>query len=166
MLGGLPGLPHLPDFGLEDLGQLIYLLKHLVNSLHPFTPSGQWGQGYGGFGDHHPKSCIKPPELGFKVFRYSPDAGILIDLNDGIGDPGRGNGDPSHFYPWLQDEHNGALYVGVLNGNPNPLNPLPAVLSLFGDDPFTPTLHTSGPEIWRWVNGKVWDFSDGETASA
>ncbi len=143
------------EFYRDNPEQLFHLMRYFAKSLDKFSPSAHWwkpGHDYGGFGDHYPKPCIEPPELGFKVFRHNPDSGDLVDLNDGVGDPGRGNGEPGHRYPWAQEEHQKTLYVGVLNGNPNPLHILPAALSLFTEIPFAPTLHSTGPEIWRWVD--------------
>ncbi len=141
------------EYYVDHPEELPHFLSQLGKVPHTFNPSGHWWKPGGGQACCLPKPCVEPPELGFKVFRYIPENGLLIDLNDGIGDLGRGNGDPGHRVPWAQEVHDRSLFVGVLNGNPNPHQTLPAAFSLFTDElPFAPTLHSSGPEIWQWVN--------------
>jgi hypothetical protein len=111
-------------------------------------------------------SGIVPPSevlgFGLKVWKvdtadYAPGAVAptagLIDLTDGVGDPGPGFGNPANRYPWSMTVEGDDLFVGVLNGNALPLNLLFNVASLL-DDPTQPlnfpTLFTEGPEIWRW----------------
>lgn len=151
------------EYYVDHPEELPHFLSQLGKVPHTFNPSGHWWKPGGGQACCLPKPCVEPPELGFKVFRYNPEAGLLIDLNDGVGDFGRGNGDPGHPVPWAQETHDWSLFVGVLNGNPNPHHILPAAFSLFADElPFAPTLHSSGPEIWRWVNAISPELTDGQ----
>ena len=98
--------------------------------------------------------------LGAKVWQYNTVTGGVVDLTDGIGDLGRGFGNPSNRYPWSMESHNGDLYVGVLTGNPIQDNLLP---QLFHDADQYPTLYSTGPEVWRWnvdldaYDGGTWE---------
>lgn len=165
-LGNWPGLAQAGPWQGDDKSLILHQLLSYGKSPQRFDPSDHWwkpGTDYDGCGCYKPDPCVEPAELGFKVFRYNPQFGVLLDLNDGIGDLGPGNGDPSHRYPWAQEEHGRTLYVGVLNGNPNPQHFLPAILNHFSPDyPFAPTLHTTGPEIWRWNNVQVASVTDGQ----
>ncbi len=96
-------------------------------------------------------------QFGFQVWRYDPNNGDLVNLNNGFDDLGPGNGNGLNRYPWGMEQHgpNNTLYVGTLNGNP--LNfevPIEyQILSLlFPILPWIPNLYTEGPEIWRWID--------------
>ena len=122
LVGPIPGRAGRRAY--DEDNAVAHLAQFLTKGGDKFVTVSHWsipGFDRGGFGEPHifPKPCVEPPEFGFKVFRPNPASGELVDLNDGEGDLGRGNGFPSHRYPWAQEEHQKTLYVGVLNGNPN-----------------------------------------------